>query len=74
MYTCLSIREPIIWAPRGFKLERNGEKFNSILMIALYLAEEVKYESSAEQVCTEKWEERHYSFSPERLFITGLLL
>ncbi len=40
MYTWLSITEVISWV---LSLRRNGEKFNSILKIALYLAEEVKY-------------------------------
>ncbi len=46
MYTWLSITEVISWV---LSLRRNGEKFNSILKIALYLAEEVKYKSSTER-------------------------
>lgn len=46
MYTWLSIIEVISWA---LNLRRNGEKFNSILKIALYLAEEAKYKSSTER-------------------------
>lgn len=71
IYTLLSITEPISWAPRGSKLWRKGDKLNSILKIALYLAEEIQIKkvlrgTKLSAVCTDKY----YGIFPVLLFIT----
>ena len=67
VYTWLSITEPISWTPQGSHTRGNGE-LNSLLKIALHLAEEVKYNSRIELVSTDKWWKQQYNAFPVHLF------